>query len=315
MGRPWLSRWFLISALGGSFWTVTGLLFFPPPVEAQEPPDILVLEPEYRNAQAAYEEAFTALEAMEGRFNQALEDLDSARAANNEAGSERAYALMRRLSGELGLQRRRVEEKAEELREARAQLIEATRSWEDDLFEQLGSIQDPIERAGLTAILEDVNNRRRELSSEEEPETVLRPMGDITINPTDSPRDILRKAQALDLRADRHEARLEDVDARLEVFRQDLQRNRRVSDFLSGLDRFGDTRLPVGSPGTQTNPPPDPEQLPPGADTLSVEVRPLTLDERIRSLETLRTELEERIEVIRDKAARFRARAGGGGAK
>jgi len=118
----------------------------------------------------------------------------------------------------------------------------------------------------------------------------------------------------LEYRADQHEARLEDVDDRLEVFRQDLQRNRRVSDFLSGLDRFGDTRLPVGSPGTQTNPPPDPEQLPPGADSLSVEVRPLTLDERIRSLEALRTELEERIEVIRDKAARFRARAGGGGA-
>jgi len=314
MGRPWLSRRFPIAALGGSVWALTGLFFCAPHLEAQEPPNIRVLEPEYRNAQAAYEEAFTALEAMEGRFNQALEDLDSARAANNEAGSERAYALMLQLSGELGLQRRRVEEKAEELREARAQLIEATRSWEDDLFEQLGSIQDPIQRAGLTAILEDVNNRRRELLSEEEPETVLEPMGDITINPTDSPRDILRKARSLEYRADQHEARLEDVDDRLEVFRQDLQRNRRVSDFLSGLDRFGDTRLPVGSPGTQTNPPPDPEQLPPGADSLSVEVRPLTLDERIRSLEALRTELEERIEVIRDKAARFRARAGGGGA-
>jgi hypothetical protein len=39
----------------------------------------------------------------------------------------------------------------------------------------------------------------------------------------------------------------------------------------------------------------------------------MTLEERIQRLEELRTELEERIQLIRAKAERFRALAGGGG--
>jgi hypothetical protein len=38
----------------------------------------------------------------------------------------------------------------------------------------------------------------------------------------------------------------------------------------------------------------------------------MTLEERIQALEILREELEGRIEQIREKAARFRALAGGG---
>jgi hypothetical protein len=150
--------------------------------------------------------------------------------------------------------------------------------------------------------------------AEEEPETVLEPLTDITISPTDTPRDILRKASTLDFRAQQHEAWMEGIDQRLEELRQDLRRSRRVSDFLSDMERFGDTRLPVGSPGTQTNPPTDPNQLPPGADSLGVQARPMTLEERIRRLEILRDELEERIQLIRDRADRFRFLAGGGGA-
>lgn len=312
MSRPWLSRVILMTVFGGIIPAVAGLLVVPPPAEAQEPQNRQVLDADYRRALAAYEEAFTALEAMEGRFGAAMAAFDTAQASNDEAGSERAYALMRQLSGELELQRPRVAEKAEELRVAQALLFEATRSWVDDLLDQVDSAQDETERAALRAILEDANNRRLELLSLEEPETTLEPMGDLTIDPTDSRQSILRMARVLDFRAARHEARLEGVEARLEGFRQDLQRDRRVSDMLSDLGRFDDTRLPVGSPGAQNNPPPDPEQLSPGADTLAVEARPLTLEERIERLEILRAELEERIQVIREKAARFRALAGGG---
>jgi hypothetical protein len=288
------------------------LLFLPFLAGGQENPNIQILEPEYRRAQAEYEAAFRALEALEGRLNQALEDVDAARAAQDEGRTNRAFALVLQLSGDLRLQRQRVDEKAEELRQARSRLLQVLRLRVDDLIAEVDSARDDSERAALAAILEDANNRRLELLAEEEPETVLEPMRDITISPTDLPIDIRRKAATLDFRAEQHEARLEGIDQRLEELRQDLRRSRFVSDFLSGVERYGDTRLPVGRPGTQVTTPPDPEQRPQAADSLAPETRPMTLEERIQRLEDLRAELEERIQLIRAKAERFRAIAGGG---
>jgi hypothetical protein len=279
----------------------------------QEDPSIQILEPEYQQAQAEYEAAFRALEALEGRLNQALEDVDEARAAGDEARTNQGYDLVLQLSGDLRLQRQRVDEKAEELRDARSLLLQALRRRVDELLAEVDSARDDSERSALAAILQDVNNRRLELLAEEEPETVLEPMRDITISPTDLPIDIRRKAATLDYRAEQHEARLEGIDQRLEELGQDLRRSRFVSDFLSGVERYGDTQLPVGRPGSQINPPTDPEQRPPAGDSLAVERRPMTLEERIERLEELRTELEERIQLIRAKAERFRALAGGGG--
>jgi len=290
------------------------LLVFQTPAGAQETSNILVLEPEYRRAQGEHLAAYNALVALEGRLNQAYEDLARARDAEDEAAAEEALSLVLQLSGEQREATLRLNEKAGELTEARTRLIQAYRQRVDELMAQVDSTQDRESQAAVVAILQDANNRRLELLAEEEPETVLEPLTDITISPTDTPRDILRKASTLDFRAQQHEAWMEGIDQRLEELRQDLRRSRRVSDFLSDMERFGDTRLPVGSPGTQTNPPTDPNQLPPGADSLGVQARPMTLEERIRRLEILREELEERIQLIRDRAARFRFLAGGGGA-
>ena len=281
------------------------VLFLSSLASGQEDPRIQILEPEYQQAQAEYEAAFRALEALEGRLTQALEEVDEARAEG--------YDLVLQLSSDLRLQRQRVDEKAEELRDARFSLLQALRRRVDELLAEVDSARDDSERSALAAILQDVNNRRLELLAEEEPETVLEPMRDITISPTDLPIDIRRKAATLDYRAEQHEARLVGIDQRLEELGQDLRRSRFVSDFLSGVERYGDTQLPVGRPGSQITPPTDPEQRPPGADSLAVETRPMTLEERIERLEELRTELEERIRLIRAKAERFRALAGGGG--
>lgn len=291
---------------------ICALLLLPHLVAAQENPSRQVLEPEYLQAKAEYEAAFRALEALESRLQQAGEEVDSARAAQDEARTNRAYDLLIQLSGDHRLQRQRVDEKAEELRDAQSRLLSLLRREVDELLAQVAAATDDEERANLAAILEDTDNRRRELLAEEEPETDLEPMRDITISPTDLPIDIRRKAATLDYRADQHEARLEGIDQRLEELREDQRRSRTVSDFLSGLERYGDTHLPVGRPGAQVTPPPERDEPPPGADSLAVENRPLTLEERIEQLEALRVELEERIRLIREKAERFRARAGGG---
>ena len=88
------------------------------------------------------------------------------------------------------------------------------------------------------------------------PETTLEPMQDITISPSDTPRDILRKAATLDFRADQHEARLAEVERRLRTLQEDQRRARNVSDFLAGVERYDDTSLPVVSPPATTFSPP-----------------------------------------------------------
>jgi hypothetical protein len=313
LGRPGARAKGLAALVTGVSWGVCSLLLLPLATRAQENLSRQILEPEYRRAQAEYEAAFRALEALEERFDQAMDAVDEARAAQDEARTNRAYALVLPLAGDVRLQRQRVNEKAEELREARSALLAAVRFRVDELIAQVDSAADDSERARLAALLQDANNQRLELLAEEEPETTLEPMRDITISPTDLPIDIRRKAATLDYRAEQHEARLEGIDQRLEELGQDLRRSRFVSDFLSGVERYGDTQLPVGRPGSQITPPTDPEQPPPGADSLAVETRPMTLEERIERLEELRAELEERIRLIREKAERFRALAGGGG--
>jgi hypothetical protein len=296
---------------GVLLWTLL-FLVFSDETRAQETSNITVLEPDYRRAQGEHLAAYNALVALEGRLNQANEDFARARAAGDEAGAEEALSRVLQLSGEQREATLRLKEKAGELTEARTRLIRAYRLRVDELITQVASTQDPGARQELRAILQDANNRRLELLAEEEPETALEPLTDLTISPTDTPRDIRRMADLLDYRAQQNEAWLEGIDQKLEELRQDLRRSRRVSDFLSDMERFGDTRLPVGPPGT-TTPPPDPDQLPLGADSLGVEPRPMTLEERIRSLEILRLELEERIQLIRNRAARFREIAGRGG--
>jgi hypothetical protein len=171
-------------------WT---LVLLPGAAGAQQDFNTVVLEPEYRRAQAEYDAAFNALVALEGRLNQALEDLDQARASEDEARMNRAYNLVLTLSGDLREQRRRVDQKATELRDARFQLLQALRRRVDALIAQVDSTRSEADSASLAAILNDVNNRRMELLAEEEPETVLEPMRDITISPTDLPIDIRRR--------------------------------------------------------------------------------------------------------------------------
>lgn len=283
------------------------------PLRGQEPPNIQALEAEYLAARAEYEAAFLALEALESRYNQALDDFDQARTSGDDDRANRAFTAVQQLGAERRAQDRRVEEKAQGLRDARGRLLEALGASLESLILEVDAATDPEERRQLALILADRNNRYLELRGEEDPETTLEPMPDLVISPSDSPRDILRKAGTLDFRAEQYEARLTEVERRLEELRRDQRRARAVQDFVAGLERYDDTRLPVVPPATRTVDPSDPGQVPPGADTLGVESTTLTLEERIENLELLQREMEERLQQIRDKADRFRRLAGGGG--
>jgi hypothetical protein len=288
--------------------------FFPSFARSQDNPTLETLEQLYRAAQAGYEAAFASLEALESQWNQAMEEFDAARSAGDQARANALFTVAMQRAGERRVQLQRVANMAERLRDARSALREALGLEMESLILQVDSAQDDAQRLALAIRLEDRRNWYLELRAEEDPETVLEPMRDINISPSDSPRDIRRKAATLDYRADQNEDRLAEIDRRLAELREDLRRDRLVSDFLSGVERYGDTRLPVGTPGRVTTPPPDPGGLPVGADSLAVESRPLTLEERIRDLEASRSEMVVRIQLIREKAQRFRDLIGGEGA-
>lgn len=283
----------------------------PLPALGQDLPNLPALENEYLAAQREYQAAFLSLEAMESRYNQALEEWSEARASGDQDRTDQIFTTVQQMGLEVGAQERRVQDKAAELEAARDRLLEALGSRLEELIQRRDSAVDPEEQRQLAVILADATNRLLELRAEEPPETTLEPMQEVTISPGDTPRDILRKAESLDFRADRHESRLAEVELRMRKLLEDLRRARTVSDFVAGLERYDDTRLPVVSPGSR-GVDPEPGELPPGSDTLGVAERPLTLEERIQRLEILREDLARRIVEIRAKAQRFRDHVRGG---
>jgi hypothetical protein len=285
----------------------------PAPGASQEEPTLEELELEYRSALSAYEAARRAREAREIRFDRALEAADSARASGNTDELDRAFAEAQREARELGALDRRVEETAEQLRQARQVLLEALQDRLEALLEEVDSARDPEEREELAAILWDINNRYLELQATEDPPVEPEAMEEITITPRDTPANLRRKADLLDFQGDQYEAQIAEIDRRMERLEAAQRTNRAVQDFVAGIERYDDNRLPVVPPGSRTMGTTDPEEAPPAGDSVSSPDRPMTLEERIQSLQVLRDRLVTYLEQVRDKAERFRREAGGGG--
>lgn len=280
--------------------------FFPYPAIAQEELTLTELDLAYRSSLDEYRAAFQALEVLESRFNRASQAFDSARAAGDEAGQERALAVIRQLAPEGRQQARRVEEKARELRAARGRLLDARARHLQDLLREADLARTPQEAQELAVLVQDTRNQIAELRAQEDPEVTLDPDPDIVIGPRDDNEDIRIKANTLDGRGDQYEELLAEIDRRLEGLRRDQRLVRQSDDFVAGVERFGDPRLPVGPPGTRNVPNPALAQPPGGVGDAAGEDRPLTLEERIQALVVTREELAERIERIRVKAESFR---------
>jgi hypothetical protein len=145
-----------------------------------------------------------------------------------------------------------------------------------------------------------------ELRAQEDPEVTLEPEPYIVIEPRDGLEEIRGKADLLDLRGDQYEELLGEIGRLLVGLRRDLRLMRQSDDFLAGVERFGDVRLPVGPPGARPDRTPDVGQPPGVGAGPGVEERPLTLEERIQALEITQREVVARIDSIRVKAESFR---------
>jgi hypothetical protein len=269
------------------------------------------LELAYLSASDAHQIALRAWEGQDRRLNRILADLDSARASGDQDRVNRAYAAIQTQAGELSRMDREVARTAEALAEAREPYLAALSDRVEELISELGETRDPAERRDLAAVLEATNNRYEVILQESlvEPEIELQVLQEITIQTSDTPAEIRSKAGFLDYRADQYEAERVLTEQRLEQLRAQQRRARAVRDFITDALRYDDTRPPVVPSGSSATNPPDPGQVLP--DTLGVEERPLSLEERIAGLQLLSDRLADYIVRVRDRADLFRRMAGG----
>ena len=122
----------------------------------------------------------------------------------------------------------------------------------------------------------------------------VEPVPDLVIRPADDTTAIRTKAGMLDVWAERDEERLAYTAQLLTDLRREQSNLRRSQDFRAGIERYGDTRLPVVTTVTQ-----------------GVVGGDMTYEERIASLESVQAVLIGRIEETKAKAERFRREAGG----
>jgi hypothetical protein len=278
---------------------------------AQEELTLPELEGLYESAKDEYDAAFQALEVQSSRFDRASQDLNDAIAAEDDDAKNQAYAETLRIAGLRRQALRRVEVKADELREARDRLLDATAQSLQELLAQAETASDSVEQQELRDLVRDTGNRITELRNLEDPPVTLEPVPNIHQEPTDRPEELRNKASILEFTANQYEETYAYYGRRLEGLRRDQSLLRTSGDFLAGINRFGDPTLPTGPPGARTVPPPGQVQPPPGADSLGIEGGFLTLEQRIQSLETLQEEITQHIETIRVRAATLRRAAGG----
>ncbi len=290
------------------------LFSFPRALVAQGTPTLDELELAYQAAIDAHQSALSAWEVQNRRLNRLVEEANSAQASGDEDRINEAYAAAQRAALEQNRWDREVGRTAEVLREAREPYREALGRRLDELIEELRATQGPEERADLLVLVRATNNRYEALlrESAQEPDVDFQGLSEWTIQRTDTPEEIRQKADVLDSRADRFEVQLALTEERLQRFREQQRRARNIADFVADARRYDDTRPPAGPPETRATDPGDPGQiLPPGADTLGIQDRPLTLEEQIQGLQALRHRLADYIERMRDRAEIFRRRAGG----
>jgi hypothetical protein len=234
-----------------------------------------------------------ALEAYETEYTQELQVFDQARTSGDEEAALEAYAQVTQIAGLKRVAQRRVEERAEELREARRALLEANRIYWQDLLDRAAVATDSLEQEILASQIEDISLEIGRLRTLPEPEINLEPLPEIDIESRDGPNELRLKAGRLEFAATRYEQHQAYFSQQLEDLRRDQRLFQISRDILADRERFGD-RPPVGAAAARNVLPPE------------------QLEQQIQELELLQEELAQRIQTIRIRAADFRRRAGGG---
>src|SRR5690606_16616509 len=103
------------------------------------------------------------------------------------------------------------------------------------------------------------------------------------------------KAELLERRAAAADSLITDLDERIARLQAQLRRERSAEHFLAGVDRFDDTRVPVGPPGSAGAPGVGAASgrgsAAPAGDSAVVAPQDLPLDQQIEQLQVFRAQV------------------------
>jgi len=281
------------------------------PSAAQEVLSVPELDAAYRVAESYYELAFRQLENLSARFERVSSALSAAITEGDEAEQADLYIEQFDIGQELRGEQRRVSEKAQELRDARAAYLDGLAVELEHAMELAAVTTDSTARAALQNTVGNTRSKMEELYEMEDPPETLEPLPEMNAEPRDGPVELRYKADVLELRATMYEEQRAYNDRRLESLRRDQRLLRMADDFVAGINLFDDATSPVRAGASRNDPPPDAARAGAAADSLAAEGVPLTLEQRIAGLELLQEAITEAIQTIRVRAVTLRRLAGG----
>jgi len=260
---------------------------------------------EYNSAKADFLAAQSAYRVVERQFSAALQELQRARAAGDDAGQDRGLRLAQDRAGPLQAGDQRLEKTKAALDAARRALIEIIGVRQAELVAQMDAAASAQQRNDLNALYQDLNRELMALETEAGDALHFEPvvLSDVQADPRDGPVEILGKAQLLEQLAAQADTAILDVDRQIKELTARQRRQLQMNDLMAGLERFDDTRLPV-----VTNAPSNSRAS--AADSTGAGPRPLTLQERIQGLEEYRQQLEAYRDQALIRAKEFRRKLG-----
>lgn len=295
---------------------VVGLLLgvSPPAGSAQATQGVVAeRQLEFQSARSAHESALDARSAAERRFSRALQEIEGARASQDDDRIEAAYARAQQQAVELQSLEQRVRQTAQRTEEAREALLQALDQRLESLVAELSRTAGRQEQQELAALIRNLRNRVQEVerAGELTREIQLVAVPEVTFDPRDGPVELQWKAELLERRAEQYEERIGEIDAQIEQLRRRQRRNRNLQDMLAGIERFDDDQVPVTP--RQERRDSDAEAVEPEggqpSDSAGAEAPQMTLEERVQSLEVLRLRIESFREQVLVRASQFRERA------
>lgn len=324
--RPWASPRACWRARCGCWLAVAvvvacGGLLAPASARAQSDP-VLAQELEYRAARTDHEAALAALEAAQARAERATVEIAEARASGDGDRLHGAYQQAHARWSEVTTQDRRAAETSQRLLRARRALKAALEESLEALTNQARTTSGVRERTELAALIRGRYNHLQEIEAElaESDRETFRfvAVPEIKVDPRDGPTELRAKAELLARRAAQADSAIAAIDRELGELAQRQRQEQAIRNFMSGIERFDEGVLPLGTPGRDateradrgTTQGPDAPGRAEAGDSVSMQPA-VSTGERINQLRALRRQVEQYREEVLTRAEEFSRRAGG----
>jgi hypothetical protein len=260
----------------------------------------------YRAALSDHQAAVDAWSAIEQRWNDALEEHERVRRSGDDPRTTAALVRALDLAQELDRAERRVKDRRAALNAARTGLVAALGNRRSALDGQLATARTPADRSRINAQLRDLDNEQAELDAEGQLQSVVVTYyNSIQFDTRDTPQTLGYKAQLLRSKAAQQDSAMARVDREIERIDRELRRSRNAASLVSGVERYGDLQVPVGTPTRR----PGAGDVPSRPDSAGVARPESTPQQRIQQLRLLHTQLEDAKQQFLQRAAVFENQA------